>query len=88
MLIQERIEKKESILKLYVKVDEEVKEIYQLTLYRSPQGVYDAIILAVGHQSYRNMDMNKFHNGESQKTVLFDIKGVSKNYNSVIYLHL
>jgi UDP-N-acetyl-D-mannosaminuronate dehydrogenase len=45
-------------------------------LKAAPEGQYDSIVLAVGHQVYRNMqpkDLEALSNGP---VYLFDIKGV------------
>lgn len=54
----------------------ELKQHYNVSLQPNPTGKYDSIVVAVGHQAYRNMiptDFEKLSNGPAY---LFDIKGV------------
>ena len=54
----------------------ELKQHYNVHLTPNPTGKYDSIIVAVGHQAYRNMtplDFEKLSNGS---VYIFDIKGV------------
>jgi UDP-N-acetyl-D-glucosamine/UDP-N-acetyl-D-galactosamine dehydrogenase len=52
---------------------EEVKHEYGLTLKKSLDKKYHAIILAVGHQSFTQLDWNSVR---YEKTVVYDVKGV------------
>ena len=63
----------------------ELKQHYNVSLQPSPTGKYDSIILAVGHQAYRNMTPADFEKLSNGPVYLFDIKGVMnkndfKNY--------
>lgn len=63
----------------------ELKQHYNVNLQPSPTGKYDSIILAVGHQAYRNMTPTDFEKLSNGPVYLFDIKGVMnkndfKNY--------
>ncbi len=63
----------------------ELQQHYGLALQSQPSGIYDAIILAVGHAQYRNMTPLEFETLSNGETLLFDIKGVMnkkefKNY--------
>jgi len=49
----------------------EVKEEYNLQLTEEPTGIYNSIILAVGHNEFRELDLNQFKNN---KTVIYDVK--------------
>jgi UDP-N-acetyl-D-galactosamine dehydrogenase len=56
----------------------ELEHEYNIHLKAAPEGTYDSIVLAVGHQLYRTMqpsDLEKLSNGP---VYLFDIKGVLK----------
>ncbi|HEU5292245.1 MAG TPA: nucleotide sugar dehydrogenase [Cyclobacteriaceae bacterium] len=51
---------------------EEVKHEYGLTLISAPSKKYHAIVLAVSHDEFKNLDWNKI---KDSKTVVFDVKG-------------
>jgi UDP-N-acetyl-D-galactosamine dehydrogenase len=50
----------------------EVKHEYGLTILPALKSKYDAIILAVGHKEFRDLDWN---NIQHNKTVIYDVKG-------------
>lgn len=50
----------------------EVKHEYGLTTISSPQKKYDAVVLAVGHKEFRDLDWNNIRH---EKTVVYDVKG-------------
>lgn len=54
----------------------ELKQHYNVTLQQKPIGKYDSIVLAVGHQAYRNMIPKDFEELSNGPVYLFDIKGV------------
>ena len=54
----------------------ELKQHYNVNLQPSPTGKYDNIVLAVGHQAYRNMTPSDFEELSNGPVYLFDIKGV------------
>lgn len=63
----------------------ELEQHYNVTLQQNPTGKYDSIIVAVGHQAYRNMILTDFEKLSNGPVYLFDIKGVMnkndfKNY--------
>jgi len=63
----------------------ELKQHYNVQLIPKPTGTYDSIVLAVGHQAYRNMTPSDFEKLSNGPVYLFDIKGVMdrndfKNY--------
>jgi UDP-N-acetyl-D-galactosamine dehydrogenase len=63
----------------------ELKEHYNVSLQQNPIGKYDGIVLAVGHNAYRNMTPSDFEELSNGPVYLFDIKGVMnkndfKNY--------
>ncbi len=55
---------------------EEVKREYALDLLSSLEGVYDAIVLAVSHDKFNDLDMEVLKNGNH--TVIYDIKSKLK----------
>lgn len=55
---------------------EEVNEEYGITLREEISGKYDAIVLAVSHDSYSNLNDNFFQKHLNNKGILFDIKGL------------
>ncbi len=54
----------------------ELKQHYNVNLQPIPTGKYDSIVLAVGHQSYRNMTPTDFEKLSNGPVYIFDIKGV------------
>ena len=54
----------------------ELKEHYNVILQPNPTGKFDSIVLAVGHQAYRNMIPTYFEELSNGPVYLFDIKGV------------
>lgn len=69
--------------------NEEVKKEYGFELIKSKRNDYDAVVLAVSHSDYLNMDEDYFINLCSEKAILVDIKGVYRNkINKLHYLSL
>lgn len=54
----------------------EVKEEYGLDLKRAPEGKYDAVILAVSHKEYLNLNEDYFSSLLGEKGIVVDVKGV------------
>jgi UDP-N-acetyl-D-galactosamine dehydrogenase len=54
----------------------EVKEEYKLELKNMPAGKYDAIILAVSHKQYLNLDEKWFASFMNNEGIIVDVKGV------------
>jgi UDP-N-acetyl-D-galactosamine dehydrogenase len=54
----------------------ELAHEYNIQLKAAPEGQYDSIVLAVGHQAYRNMQPKEFEVLSNGPVYLFDIKGV------------
>lgn len=54
----------------------EVKEEYGLDLKRKPEGKYDAVILAVSHREYSNLDENYFTPLLNKDGIVVDVKGL------------
>lgn len=57
----------------------EVKHEYGLDLSEQPIGKYDAIILAVNHKDYTNLNEDYFINLSNDDGLLVDVKGVYRN---------
>jgi UDP-N-acetyl-D-galactosamine dehydrogenase len=56
----------------------ELSHEYGITLIDEPIGVYDIIVLAVGHDQYIRMTKNDFQKLSKDEIFMFDIKGVLK----------
>ena len=56
----------------------ELAHEYNIHLKAAPEGQYDSIVLAVGHQAYRTMQPADFEKLSNGPVYLFDIKGVLK----------
>jgi UDP-N-acetyl-D-galactosamine dehydrogenase len=54
----------------------EVKEEYGLDLSKEPSGKYDAVILAVSHREYLNLDENFFTPILNKQGIVVDVKGI------------
>lgn len=54
----------------------ELKQHYNVSLQTKPTGKYDSIVVAVGHQAYRNMTPSDFEKLSNGPVYIFDIKGV------------
>lgn len=57
---------------------EEVKHEYGLTLISKPNIVYNAIVLAVGHKTFKTIDLKSISN---EATAIYDIKGFFNKEN-------
>ena len=66
----------------------EVAHEYNLSLIGQPTDTYDAIIIAVGHQLYKNMTPEDFRNLSRGPLLLFDIKGVTSPHPTDFYWKL
>ena len=55
---------------------EEVLDEYQLELFSKPQGGYDAIIVAVNHHEYLELDHAFFLKNMKSQPILMDLKGI------------
>jgi len=63
----------------------EVAHEYGISMIEKPDGQYDALLIAVGHDSYKNLSNSDLQDLSKDEIVLFDIKGVvnpeiTKNY--------
>src|SRR5512133_722641 len=54
----------------------QVKEEYDLEMIREPHGKYDAIILAVSHKQYKNLDESWFGKHLAEHGLIVDVKGL------------
>ncbi|MDX2414606.1 MAG: nucleotide sugar dehydrogenase, partial [Bacteroidales bacterium] len=57
----------------------EVNDEYGIVLEKEPRGTYDAVIVAVNHNEYMNLDDNYFNDILDKKGIVVDIKGVLKD---------
>jgi UDP-N-acetyl-D-galactosamine dehydrogenase len=57
----------------------EVNEEYGFELAQNPSGKYDAIIVAVSHRQYMNLDEMWFDDFANRDCVFVDVKGVFRN---------
>jgi UDP-N-acetyl-D-galactosamine dehydrogenase len=57
----------------------EVKVEYGIDLKKEPSGKYDAIILAVSHREYANLDEDYFAPLLNNAGIIVDVKGVLRN---------
>ena len=68
---------------------EEVKKEYGFELTQNPQGPYDAIVGAVNHQDYVDLDDQYFKSLANGHTIFYDVKGVFRGkVNSLEYRSL
>lgn len=66
----------------------ELAHEYNIHLKAAPEGKYDSIVLAVGHQAYRTMQPADFEKLSNGPVYLFDIKGVLKKDDYANYWRL
>jgi UDP-N-acetyl-D-galactosamine dehydrogenase len=66
----------------------ELEHEYNIHLKAAPEGTYDSIVLAVGHQLYRTMQPSDFEKLSNGPVYLFDIKGVLKKEDYQNYWRL
>ena len=57
----------------------EVAHEYKLTLMDQPTDNYDAVLVAVGHDQYKNLDMSYFRSLMNGQPILMDLKSMYKN---------
>lgn len=68
---------------------EEVKEEYGYAMVAEPTGTYDAVILAVQHQQYKDLNESYFQKLLSPQGLFVDLKGIYKNaFKSLEYWSL
>ncbi|MFH0892959.1 MAG: nucleotide sugar dehydrogenase [Bacteroidota bacterium] len=67
----------------------EVKHEYGFDMVEKHSGKYDAIIIAVGHDEYKNLDEKFFESIAAPKAVLVDVKGMFRGkINNLTYWSL
>jgi UDP-N-acetyl-D-galactosamine dehydrogenase len=54
----------------------EVKEEYGLEIKKKPEGKYDAVILAVSHKEYVNLDESFLNPLLNKEGIVVDVKGL------------
>lgn len=57
---------------------QEIAEEYDFELSEKPQGKYDAVIVAVNHQEYRELKEEHFKNLMDKDGIVVDVKGIYK----------
>jgi len=57
----------------------EVKEEYGIDLIKEPHGKYDAVVIAVQHQEYKNLTESYFKSLLSEQGIFVDLKGIYRN---------
>ncbi len=57
----------------------EIKEEYDVDMSDAPNGKYDAIIVAVNHKPYTELNEDYFKEHSNENGILIDIKGVFRN---------
>jgi UDP-N-acetyl-D-galactosamine dehydrogenase len=68
---------------------EEVFKEYGFKLIATPVSKYDAIIVAVAHQPYRQLDEDYFKSLLNQRGIIYDLKGIFHGkINSTTYMSL
>jgi len=55
---------------------EEVKHEYDIDMVEAPSGKYDAIVVAVNHDEYKNLQMDYYKSLMHPNPILFDIKAM------------
>jgi UDP-N-acetyl-D-galactosamine dehydrogenase len=58
---------------------EEFHEEYGLDVSSKPNGLYDAIVMAVAHDEYKNLPEEYFRELTNGQGVLVDVKGIYRN---------
>ena len=58
---------------------EEVKKMYGFKLIEKPRDNYDAIVVAVSHDAYKNLDEKYFKSLTYDNAVLVDVKGMYRD---------
>lgn len=70
-------------------VSHEVNEEYGFELKNKPEGLYDAVVVAVSHRQYINLEENYFIDLTGKDGIIFDIKGMYRNkINDLTYWSL
>lgn len=68
---------------------EEFQQEYNIALIEKPEGQYDAIILAVNHEQFMDLEESYFKNLVGEQGLIYDVKGVLRGkINGLNYLSL
>jgi len=75
-----------AIIKFGIKVDvvdphadhDEVKHEYGIDMVSAPSGKYDAVVVAVNHNEYKDLDIDYYKAMMNEEPILFDIKAMYK----------
>lgn len=62
----------------------EVAHEYNLTLLDKPSDQYDAVLVTVGHDQYKNLDMSYFRSLMNDQPILMDLKSLYKNNDTAM----
>ena len=62
----------------------EVAHEYGLTLLDQPSDAYDAVLVAVGHDQYKQLDMNYFKSIMNEQPILMDLKSMYENNDPAV----
>jgi UDP-N-acetyl-D-galactosamine dehydrogenase len=57
----------------------EVMHEYNLEITKEPKGIYDIIVLAVGHKQYKEMNLDALEKWSTNDLILFDLKGIKSS---------
>lgn len=58
---------------------DQVEKFYGITLSKEPQGQYDAVVVAVAHNPYKDLDEDYFLKYSSKDGILVDVKGLYRH---------
>lgn len=58
---------------------DEVKEEYDLELCEEPKGKYDAVVVAVNHKQYMDLDESYFVEMTNNEGIIVDVKGILRD---------
>jgi UDP-N-acetyl-D-galactosamine dehydrogenase len=67
---------------------EEVMHEYGIELKRKPEGKYNAIVVAVGHDEFKKLNLEDFAGQSTEKLLVFDVKGALSIHDKLDYLKL
>ena len=66
----------------------EVAHEYGISMIDQPDGLYDAIIIAVGHKKYKDLSITELKTLSNGEILLFDIKGIKNSEDFEFYWRL
>ena len=67
---------------------EEVKKEYGIDLIKDIADHYDCVVLAVGHNDFKKLDLETLSRHKSDKLLVFDVKGILSGHGNFDYLKL